>query len=284
MPALLIALCVGTLTVQSIFTKQYSLKGLSGDYTFGACKVLFAFLFFLFTTKDLSITAQILPYSLGFAAAYTAAIAATIFAIKTGPLAISSLILSYSLIIPTMYGFLFRHEPVGLLKCVGIAFLLVSLFLVRNESKGTEEKKVSGKWLFFISVAFVGNGMCSVVQNAQQYRFGGVQNGNFMVAALFISLVALVVLAVIFERKTFLPVLRQGSLYAAAEGLCNGATNLLVMVIIGMVASSVFFPVLSCGQMILIFVISAVFYKERFIPRQIAGLGCGLAALVLLNL
>ena len=122
------------------------------------------------------------------------------------------------------------------------------------------------------------------MQNAQQYRFGGVQNGNFMVAALFISLVALVVLAVIFERKTFLPVLRQGSLYAAAEGLCNGATNLLVMVIIGMVASSVFFPVLSCGQMILIFVISAVFYKERFIPRQIAGLVCGLAALVLLNL
>jgi hypothetical protein len=107
MSALLIALCVGTLTVQSIFTKQYSLKGLSGDYTFGASKVLFAFLFFLVTTKDLSITAQILPYSLGFAAAYTAAIVTTIFAIKTGPLAISSLILSYSLIIPTMYGFLF---------------------------------------------------------------------------------------------------------------------------------------------------------------------------------
>ncbi len=284
MPALLIALCVGTLTVQSIFTKQYSLKGLSGDYTFGASKVLFAFLFFLVTTKDLAITAQILPYSLGFAAAYTTAIVTTIFAIKTGPLAISSLILSYSLIIPTMYGFLFRHEPVGLAKCIGIGLLLVSLFLVRSENSGEEEKKVTGKWLLFISVAFVGNGMCSVVQNAQQYKFGGAQNGNFMVLALFISFIALVILAAVFERKTFLPVLKQGSLYAAAEGLCNGATNLLVMVIIGMVATSVFFPVLSCCQMILIFIISAVFYKERFLPRQLAGLGFGLAALVLLNL
>ena len=259
MPALLITLCVGTLTVQSIFTKQYSLKGLSGDYTFGASKVLFAFLFFLVTTKDLAITAQILPYSLGFAAAYTTAIV-------------------------TMYGFLFRHEPVGLAKCIGIGLLLVSLFLVRSENSGEEEKKVTGKWLLFISVAFVGNGMCSVVQNAQQYKFGGAENGNFMVLALFISFIALVILAAVFERKTFLPVLKQGSLYAAAEGLCNGATNLLVMVIIGMVATSVFFPVLSCCQMILIFIISAVFYKERFLPRQLAGLGFGLAALVLLNL
>ena len=116
-----------------------------------------------------------------------------------------------------------------------------------------------------ISVAFVANGMCSVVQNAQQYKFGGAQNGNFMVLALFISFIALVVLAAVFERKTFLPVLKQGSLYAAAEGLCNGATNLLVMVIIGVVATSVFFPVLSCCQMILIFIISAA---EAFGPGR----------------
>ena len=76
--------------------------------------------------------------------------------------------------------------------------------IVRESNKasvryGEEEKKVTGKWLLFISVAFVGNGMCSVVQNAQQYKFGGAQNGNFMVLALFISFIALVVLAAVFE-------------------------------------------------------------------------------------
>ncbi len=284
MSALLIALCVGTLTIQNVFTKQYSLKKLSGDYTFGTVKALFAFLFFLFTTKDLSVTAAILPYSAAFAVTYSVALVGTILAIKSGPLAITSLIMSYSLIIPTMYGFLFLHEPVTLLKGLGLVFLLVSLFLVRNESKGGEEKGVTGKWLAFVLFAFVGNGLCSVIQNAQQRRFDGAQNGNFMVAALAMSLVVLIVLSLVFERKSILPVLRHGGVYAAAEGICNGATNLLVMVIIAVVASSVFYPVLSCGQMILIFVISAVFYKEKFIPRQIVGLLFGLAALVLLNL
>lgn len=284
MSALLIALCVTTLTVQDIFTKQYSLKGLNGDYTFGAIKVLFAFLFFLFTTKDIQITAPVLPYALGFALTYTLATVFSILAIRTGPLAISSLILSYSLIIPTLYGFLFRHEPMGAAKCIGIVFLLVSLFLVRKPSDPAADQAVSLRWVVYVALAFFSNGMCSVIQNAQQLAFGGTQNGNFMVTALLLGFAALTVLAVVCERRSLVQVVKQGGIWAAAGGICNGATNLLVMVIIASVASSIFFPVLSCGQMIVIFAVSALLYKEKFIPRQLVGLACGLAALVLLNL
>ena len=56
------------------------------------------------------------------------------------------------------------------------------------------------------------------------------------------------------------------------------------MVIIAVVASSVFFPVLSAGQLILTFIISVFAYREKFIPRQIAGLACGLVSLVFLNI
>ena len=133
-------------------------------------------------------------------------------------------------------------------------------------------------------IAFVANGMCSVVQNAQQRRFNGMQNSNFMILALIISTAVLLVLSLIFERNTILNALKKGTVLSAACGICNGATNYLVMVIIAAVASSVFFPVLSAGQLILTFIISVFAYKEKFIPRQIAGLACGLASLVFLNI
>ena len=126
--------------------------------------------------------------------------------------------------------------------------------------------------------------MCSVVQNAQQRRFNGTQNSNFMILALIISTAVLLVLSLAFERHTILNALKKGTVLSAACGICNGATNYLVMVIIAAVASSVFFPVLSAGQLILTFIISVFAYKEKFIPRQIAGLACGLASLVLLNI
>ena len=94
----------------------------------------------------------------------------------------------------------------------------------------------------------------------------------------------LCVLSLIFERNKILNALKKGTVLSAACGICNGATNYLVMVIIAAVASSVFFPVLSAGQLILTFIISVFAYREKFIPRQIAGLACGLVALVILNI
>ncbi len=284
MSAALIALCVGTLTVQNIFTKQYSLKGVNADFTFSAIKVLFAFLFFLFTTAELSISGRILPYSIGFAVTYTIATITSVLAIRTGPLAITSLIMSYSLLIPTLYGFVFLNEPAGLLKCAGIVCLLVSLYLVRNQATADEDRSVSARWLLYVVLAFFSNGLCSVIQNAQQRKFDGAENGNFMVIALFFSLAALVVIALCSERSQIPAALRHGLVWGAAGGICNGATNLLVMLILPMVASSVFFPVLSCGQLLLIFAISALAYREKFLPRQLVGLVFGLAALVMLNL
>ena len=285
MPVLLMVLCTATLAVQNVFKKQYSMKCAGGDYFFSAVVSLFALLFFILTSGQISLGIEILPYSVGFAAVFALATVYSVMAIKSGSLAITSLILSYSLIIPTLYGFLFLGEEITPLKCGGILLLLVSLFLVRADTKGeSKTDKPTLKWVIYLIIAFISNGMCSVVQNAQQRRFDGAQNSNFMILALIISTVVLLVISLIFERKTILNSLKKGLVLSAACGLCNGATNYLVMVIIAVVASSVFFPVLSAGQLVLTFIISVTLYREKFIPRQIAALVCGLASLVMLNI
>ena len=285
MPILLIFLCTVTLTVQQVFKKQYSLRCAGGNYFFSASVSFFALLFFLLIPGKISLGTDILPYSAGFAAVFALATVFSVMALTIGSLAITSLVLSYSLIIPTLYGILFLNEKITPLKCGGILLLLISLFLVRAQTKEDNKAgKPTVKWIIYVLIAFVANGMCSVVQNAQQRRFNGMQNSNFMILALIISTAVLLVLSIVFERNTILIALKKGAVFSAACGICNGATNYLVMVIIAAVASSVFFPVLSAGQIILTFIISVLAYREKFIPRQIAGLACGLASLVLLNI
>ena len=64
----------------------------------------------------------------------------------------------------------------------------------------------------------------------------------------------------------------------------NGVTNLIVLAVpTVMLPASVFFPVLSAGQIIVTSILSVLVYKERLIPRQVVAIILGVAAIVLLN-
>ena len=170
---------------------------------------LFALLFFCVTAGKISFSAAVLPYSVAFAATYITASVAMFIAIKTGSLAITSLIGSYSLIIPTFYGFFFLNEKITLFKVFGIAFLLISLFEIRADSR-EKINKPTAKWIISVITGFIANGMCAVIQNAQQRKFSGAQNSNFMILALLISFAVLLILALIFESGKIVEAIKKG--------------------------------------------------------------------------
>lgn len=281
---LLIALCVVTTTIQSVFKKHFGQKGIKGDFIYSGMVTLFALVFFLITAKDLVFQSEMLPYSFAFAAVYAGGTITSVLALRWGSLAITSLVMSYSLVIPTLYGLIFLNETVGSLQIIGLCILLVSLFLVKGERPPADKKTVSAKWLIAVAVSFVCNGCCSIIQKEQQNAFNGIYNSSFMIVALAIAAVVSFIAGLIAERKDLKAIFRHGIVTAALCGLSNGATNYLVMVIVATVAASLFFPLLSAGQLILTFLISVFLYKEKFLPRQLAGLALGIAALVLLNI
>lgn len=281
----LTGLCVVTCFVQNIFAKQYSLKCPNASFSFSAMKTFFALLFFLAISKGAQYGMEIVPYSLLFATVYAVATITSVLAIKTGSLAISALISSYSLVIPTFYGIVFLNEDLGILKGIGIMLLLLSIYLVRERREpDAQKKKASVKWVIYVSVCFIANGMCSVTQKMQQEKFGGKYDTSFMIIALTIATLALITATVILERKYLIDSIKKGALISFASGIANGATNLLVMVVVSVVAASVFFPVISAGGIVLTFIFSLFVYKEKFIPRQIAGVILGIGALVFLNI
>lgn len=287
MQFLLIALCVIVSSMQNIFKKHFGQRCSSGDFLYSALVTFFSLLFFIVSgtiSGSLNFSWEFVPYSLVFAVAYASASIAGVLALRWGSLAITSLIMSYSLVIPTLWGLVVLHEPAGLIQFVGLAILLISLFLIKGPAQSSDHRGFSLKWLLATAISFVGNGTCSVVQNAQRRAFDGAYNTSFMIVSLFLAVVIALVAALITERKHFRQILRAGLFSGALCGLCNGTLNALVMVITALVASAIFFPVLSAGQLIFAFLVSVFLYKEKFIPRQLVALGLGIVALIFLNL
>lgn len=130
-------------------------------------------------------------------------------------------------------------------------------------------------------LAFFANGMCSIVQKMQQIAFAGACKNKFMTLALLMVTLVLGILAISRERGQFRSCISAGFIPVAACGICNGATNLLVMVLNGILATLVLFLAICAGGIILAFVCSVFLYKEPFLLCQGIGVAFGIAAVVL---
>jgi drug/metabolite transporter (DMT)-like permease len=131
--ALYIFMIVVAISAQHISKKAYSVRtgGEGGALTFSLGSVSSALLFFVFSSGfSFDFDPSIIPYSIGFGLTYGSAVAFSVYAIKYGPLALTSLISSYSLIIPTFYGIFFLNEETSATLYLGLCALMISLFLV----------------------------------------------------------------------------------------------------------------------------------------------------------
>lgn len=281
MNVLILISVVITLTVQSVFTKSYS-RNRKDVFLYDAIYgVAAAVVFFVVCKGKLNYCAEIIPYIIAFAICFIICVFCNIMAVKTGSLALSSLVTSYSLIIPTLYGILFLHNVPTSLFYVGISLLLVSLFLV-NYEKG--EKKITKRWLVYVALAFVTNGLCSTIQNTQQIKFNGAYKSEFMFTVYVIVAIIMFIAALCFEKEDVKTVVNKFAFLALGCGIANGLTNLFVMMLSTRMPTSVMFPIISAGSILATALISYSVYKERFSKQQLIGILLGTASIVCLSI
>lgn len=274
---------VVTIAAQSIVKKSYNVRiGNRGAWTFSAVSVLAAALFFLVSSGfSLDFKAEIIPYALIFGVGYGVAIVGIFLAILHGSLSLTSLVISYSLIFPTFWGIIFLNESISVTFIIGLALLMVSLFLI-NSKKG--DGKITLSWVFFALLAFLGNGAGATVQLVQQRDFGGEYKSEFMIVALVAVAIVLFVVAALSERGDVLACTRLGGIEMALCGLFNGASNLFVMLIVVRMNASIAYPIISAGGIILTWVVSRFIYKERLSRAQNISLILGIASVVFMNI
>ena len=282
MNAVLLIVIVALLSADGIFGKIYNKRtGNKGAFLFCAMSCAAGCLYFLITGGKLQFDLAVLPYVLGFAVSYATAVFASYMAVQTGPLSLSALVLSYSLIVPTLFGVVYYHEKTSVYFYIGLALMVVSIFLV---TIAKEEKKISPRWVLFAGLSFLGNGICSTVQNLQQKAFEGAYKNELMILSLAITAVVMLIVALRFERGSIRECVKKGAVFGIVKGVGNGFMNFLVMVLALRMAASLMYPTISVGSVLLSTAVAAVFYKERLSLAQSVGLGLGLGAIVLLNL
>ena len=281
----ILAIASLTLTSQNICQRKYNDHSGVGAFLFSGMISFFAMMFFIAVNRDWSYSAELLIPSSLFALFYSGAMLFMVLGIKYGSLAKTSLIGSCSLLLPSLYGIIMLGDPISPTLIIGTVFLLAALVMV-NYQKSSSEEKISVKWIICVTLLFICNGMCTIVQKSKQIIYGEASNNVFMIVALAMVTVIMLILSLVFKderRKTKIS-LRYGWLWAIFCGLANGITNFLIIYLNPRIPASVMFPVISGVGMTLIFLYSLFIRREKFNARQTVGFFVGIASIILLNL
>ena len=277
----LIAIIFGS-AIQQVFKKAYNNRGGNSIYIFCGLTVLAAAIFFAASADyPLNFTWDFVPFSVGFAAGYLCATIFTMYAIKEGSLSLTSLALSFSLLIPTVFGLIFFDEPLTVWFFIGLGLLILSIVFINTKGG---EIKITFKWFIFVFLAFVGNGACSAVQNSYA-KLHNTGSSEFMIVALSIVFVSLMVLSLLKERENIIPTAKNFWYLAILCGVANGATNLFVILLSGSdMPASIMYPLISAGCIVLTSLVSIFIYREKLSVLQYIGMVLGIGAIVFLNI
>lgn len=287
-PYLVMLACVSTSIGEGLVVKKHGSK-YSGGFVFTGIVSLFSMAFFLI--KDLltdgvfTFKPEILMFSILGGFLYGMASVLTYEAFSKGSYALSNLILSYALVFKILYGLIIQGETEdsSVFTYIGFAVLAISIYLIKGRGEG-EKKPVTIYWLICIILSFVGSGMYGVVQRIQQKVFSAQYDNEFMVMALGFSAVALIAIGLIKEKNGLKPLYAKGNLYAVGAGAFNGLTNMTSLIINTMFLISRSSVLITGTKLLLVFLISVIFYKEKFTKTQIVGAVMGAAAVILFNL
>lgn len=277
----LVAIIIG-ISGQSIVKKPYTQKTNGGGvYFFNTILSVSALFFFVITSPKLSFDLSFIPYSIGFAISYAVASVFMVLSIAHGSLSLTSLFISYSLMIPTLYGLIFLKDTISVGFIVGLILLIISFSLI---NKNDEKIKFSLKWIIFVILSFVGNGMCTVLQKMQQVASNGAYKNEFMIVALAIVTIVMLIMTLFTERKDIKSFAKSGWHWAIICGALNGMVNLFVMILSSRMAVSIMFPLISAGGLVVTYFVSRFLYKEKLSKTQLIGFIFGLMAVAFLNI
>lgn len=195
-------------------------------------------------------------------------------ALSTGPMHITLLITTSSMIIPTMSGIFFGE--VFSLKKLMIVFILIA-FIYLSLGKA-ESIKANKKWILFCLLAFIFQGSIGVLQKIHQTSVYKSETNGF----LFVAFICSLVYSRIQTKKSFrqLNFTVKHIVLAIVCGICTYTMNSLNLKLSGLLPSQLFFPLVNGSAIVLSSLTSVLFFKEKLSRKQFLGLCGGIISLI----
>ena len=286
MEILLYAAIVLMSVTQSASTKVFNRTG-GSSLVFNALKTLSAcFLFLVISLPGFSFHAPTLLYGLAYGLSLCLSMYAGYRALCLGPMALTSMLVSFSLLIPLCWGVLLRGEPMGMMKGIGLSLLFATLLLVNAHTFRAAAKKPAGRqglWWLFVAVTFICNGICSILQKEHQTAYPGLFNREF---TFFAMLLCAVIFTTVACFRISLSEIRatKSKGFGLLSGVTNSLSGYLTLTLAGMENASVLFPIISAGTILGALFCGRLVFKETLKPNQYAALALGILAIVLMKL
>ena len=291
MPYALLITATVFLSLSGICATFYNRKNAGKKDTaaiYNLIQLVAVFLFWLvkFLTNP-EMDPAVLPYSILFTLGYTAAMAASVSAYREGSLVLSSLIMQLSMITTSIWGFFFWNSPVTPMVVIGLLLVVVALWLCLyqgKEEKGVK-KKITPKWIFYISIFFVGNSLASITQRTQQLNFESAYGDFLMAVATGIGVVACAILYLRSDKTDSKAIVKSTWYIPAISGATNFVINLIVITLATTALSpTLVYPFMAVGSLAITTVVSIFTFKEKMKWWQWIGVSIGAVSIVLLSI
>lgn len=198
-------------------------------------------------------------------------------ALKEGPMHITILVTTSSMIIPTLSGAVMFGEPLSIPKLVVMAVLIYFIYLSISATSG-DNVEYSAKWAILCLMTFVFLGMIGVIQKLHQSSPYKGEAATFLAVAFICSLT----FSVVMSKKQEITKKQGKQFYIISLvcGVCYFTMHYINLKLSGIMPSQIFFPVVNGSAIILSSVASVAFFKEQITKRQLVGLIGGFVTLI----
>lgn len=215
---------------------------------------------------------------------------ATFYSMQVTSVAVSNMSATASVIIPCFVGMLFFNEGVTVGKILGIAIFLIAAYLIIAKDRKNKQHSFSAKTLFACLLVFLTNGLGSIAMQLFAEYSVGVSDSVFMFYSYVLNTLTLLVFVLCLQAKnkqaeTEGKVVFPSKLFIL--GLLISAITFFLqqinVVLANEIPSTILFPILKSGKLILGATVGWMFFKEKLSVKNIIGIALAIVALVVLN-
>ena len=269
-----------------LFTDKYPGRSELSSPVFGVLEGIFIFVFsFIWGGCEFSPSLFTVIMGILNAGALFGYNTTLIAAGKKGSYAFMNVLMLFGgIIVPTVYGAVFLNEGFTLIKFIGISIMLVACVLMNLE----EMKMKNTPIIYYVlcGLLFMFNGLYGTFVKIQTVYHDDEKQEMVMLTFGLMGLVALVQL-VMKEKKESLKAFRLDKKSALPLIIClfsaAAAVNLMVL-ILPLVDTAVFYTVENGGVLLLAAVYSVLFFREKLSAPKTIGIILGIASITILSI
>ena len=236
-------------------------------------------------TEMLSVVQPAIPYAVCLGLLFIIVFTFIGYTSQKFGVGITSIADKLSLIIPVIAAFILYNDAITLLKIAGILLSILAVVLAVRKKENNKQENLQ-QYLYYPIIVFLGGGIIGTILKQVQFQFAEINYNTFLIFLFGVAFViGFTILSVQFVSNQ-----KSISFKSILAGVGLGIPNYFSIYFLMQTLntpnweSSVVFPVMNIGIVVLSSLLGLILFKEKFSSQNTLGLVLAVVAIVLLLL